>query len=46
LDPHFDVQVRRVAGEEAAALVDSGATELDVRTPDEFTARGHNPGAR
>ena len=46
LDPRFDMQVRRVAGEQAAALVDSGATVLDVRTPDEFTALGHIPGAR
>jgi rhodanese-related sulfurtransferase len=46
LDPRFDMQVRRIAGEQAAALVDSGATVLDVRTPDEFTALGHIPGAR
>ena len=46
LDPRFDMQVRRVAGEQAAALVDAGATVLDVRTPDEFTALGHIPGAR
>jgi len=46
LDPRFDLQVRRIAGEQAAALVDSGATVLDVRTPDEFIALGHIPGAR
>ena len=46
LDSRFDTQVRRVAGEQAAALVDAGATVLDVRTPDEFTALGHIPGAR
>ena len=46
LDPRFDTQVRRVAGAEAAALVDAGATVLDVRTPDEFTGLGHIPGAR
>ncbi len=40
------MQVRRVAGEQAAALVDAGATVLDVRTPDEFTTLGHIPGAR
>ena len=46
LDPRFDGQVTRVAGEQAAALVESGATVLDVRTPDEFTALGHITGAR
>lgn len=46
LDPRFDGQVRRVAGEQAAVLVESGATVLDVRTPDEFTELGHIPGAR
>ena len=46
LDPRFDRQVTRVAGEQAAALVNSGAIVLDVRTPDEFTALGHIPGAR
>ena len=40
LDPRFDSQVRRVAGAEAAAVVDAGATVLDVRTPDEFTSLG------
>ena len=46
LDSRFDSQVTRVAGKEAAALVESGAVVLDVRTPDEFTALGHIPGAR
>jgi len=44
LDPRLDMQVTRVAGEQAAALVDAGATVLDVRTADEFTALGHIPG--
>ena len=46
LDPRFDKQVTRVAGAEAGALVATGITVLDVRTPDEFTALGHIPGAR
>ena len=46
LDPRFDEQVRRLAASEAASLVESGATVLDVRTPDEFTALGHIPGAQ
>jgi rhodanese-related sulfurtransferase len=46
LDPKFDSQVTRLDAEQAAALVDSGATVLDVRTPDEFTGLGHIPGAR
>ena len=46
LDPRFDQQVTRVSGAAAEALVAAGATVLDVRTPDEFTALGHIPGAR
>lgn len=46
LDPRFDNQVTRLAGADAEALVASGITVLDVRTPDEFTALGHIPGAR
>lgn len=46
LDPAFDGQVQRVAGREAEALVDAGATVLDVRSPGKFTGLGHIPGAR
>jgi rhodanese-related sulfurtransferase len=46
LDARFDNEVRRVAGAEAAALVDAGIAVLDVRSPDEFTGLGHIPGAR
>ncbi len=46
LDPSFDNQVRRVHGSEAEALVDAGATVIDVRSLEEFTTLGHIPGAR
>jgi rhodanese-related sulfurtransferase len=46
LDPACDRLVQRVAGDRAAALVDAGATVLDVRTLGEFVALGHIPGAR
>lgn len=40
-------RVRRVDGEEAAALLASGElTVLDVRTPDEHARLGHLPGSR
>ena len=46
LDPAADRLVERVAGERAEALVEAGATVLDVRTLGEFVALGHIPGAR
>jgi tellurite methyltransferase len=46
LDPSFDTRVRRVHGSEAEELVDAGATVVDVRSLEEFTALGHIPGAR
>ena len=45
LDPTYDVQVRQVAGDDAAALVADGVRVLDVRTPQEFSDLGHIPGA-
>ena len=45
LDPSYDRQVRQVAGTDAAALVAGGIRVLDVRTPQEFSALGHIPGA-
>jgi tellurite methyltransferase len=46
LDPAADRLVQRVAGSQAEALVDAGALVLDVRTPGEFVALGHIPGAK
>jgi rhodanese-related sulfurtransferase len=46
LDPDFDEKVQRVAGPDAAALVDAGVMVLDVRSPEEFTGLGHIPGAK
>jgi rhodanese-related sulfurtransferase len=46
IDPGADRLVRRVAGTEAAALVDAGVTVLDVRTIGEFATLGHIPGAK
>jgi rhodanese-related sulfurtransferase len=45
LDPAYDAQVRQVAGADAAALVAGGIRVLDVRTSQEFSQRGHIPGA-
>lgn len=45
LDPVFDAQVRQVTGADAEALVAGGIRVLDVRTPQEFSALGHIPGA-
>jgi rhodanese-related sulfurtransferase len=45
LDPGLDRLVHRVAGAEAAALVEAGVTVLDVRTEGEFTGLGHIPNA-